>query len=366
MKKIGLLNFHYSNHNYGAVLQAYALQIKIKNIAPDFKVENINFIPTDSITLRARISLGKFLRLLKILRPIVVNEKIGNVQVFERFRQQWLEVGPPLHHKKKLLNLKYQMIIVGSDQVWRPEMTKPNVDVYFLNFADSSCRKIAYAASFGVDTWRYNQSLTNKIKKYLSNFKYISCRENSGVNICKTQFGIEANHVLDPTLLHNSDVYLNIINNSTSDMIYPPFISYYKLDLDTIFSKLINKIAESTKSEIKNIYYDKNQEYLEVADWLNSIHKSKIIVTDSFHCVCFSIIFKKPFIVYPNPQRGMTRLYSLLSSLGLEHLIYDEQKKSLDSYINESLNIDYESVHKTLEKLREKSANFIATAITNN
>lgn len=108
-------------------------------------------------------------------------------------------------------------IIVGSDQVWRPDYSscQPN---YFLDFLpkDSKIRRISNAASFGGDNWDWSTELTARCAKLLQLFDAVSVREASGVRLCKEHFNVGAVNVLDPTMLLDPEDYIAIIGKPKS------------------------------------------------------------------------------------------------------------------------------------------------------
>ncbi|HEF8786795.1 TPA: polysaccharide pyruvyl transferase family protein, partial [Providencia alcalifaciens] len=290
---------------------------------------------------------------------------------FENFRNSWINRSNQDYFTSEDIQKnahQYDAIIVGSDQVWRPKMysnLKLDTEVYFLQTVPSHIKKIAYAASFGVDYWELtdNPHLTESISNSLKEFSAISVRENSGVTICQNVFHTKANHVLDPTLLSEKIFFDQIINSESTAK--PVDLVYYKLDSNKEFKKIINGISTSLNYTSKNIYFHESlflNSYITVPSWLSYIKNSKLVITDSFHCVCFSIIFNKNFYCIRNKSRGESRLESLLASLGLENrLIY--QYDLLDSHMHNT-NIDYQKVNKKLESLKENSLSFLKKALS--
>ena len=102
--------------------------------------------------------------------------------------------------------------------------------------------------------------------------------------------------------------------------------------------------------------FNKSNTTYAIPQWLASFSNAKFVVTDSFHGMVFSIIFEKDFIVIGNRERGLERFSSLLSLLGLEdRLVY-----KVEDLKNKQLSrIDYTSVNKTLNKLKESSKRFL-------
>ncbi|WP_413506106.1 polysaccharide pyruvyl transferase family protein [Photobacterium phosphoreum] len=364
MKSIGIVNYQFSDRNYGAVLQAAALHWVIGNKL-GYKSEHINYIPVTiklSLIGHLKYKIGNVLRSLKLKKEIIRYSDFKNKNVFEDFRIKYLPRSNDVYSsldELKSSSFDYTHVVVGSDQVWRPSYTENSTLVYFLDFLPSNVKKISYAASFGNDSWELDiDTLEHKnVVKALNQFNSISVREDSGVNICKNIFDKDVMHVLDPTLLAGKEFFEDIINDSIeSESESESEIVYYKLEIDGEFTSFISSLENKTGYKSENIYYNKvnnNYYYYSVDEWLYKIKKSKIIITDSFHCVCFSILFNKQFIYYPNDNRGLSRLNSLLGLLGLENRIYKADIK------NHFRSIDYEIVNSRLDKLRESSMNFL-------
>jgi len=368
LKNIGIVNYHYSNHNYGAVLQAAALHCYM-NKELGIQSEHINFMPNGAkVTWQAKLKsqVKGVLMDLGLKEKKITHNSFVNPEIFQEFRNKWLPTSAKTFNTFDELSqadLSYSHVIVGSDQVWRPSYAGNATLVYFLAFLNKGVKKISYAASFGTDFWELNQEDTAKIATEIKSFDAISVREKSGVDICKNTFAVSAEHVLDPTLLVGRGLFDDIIGDKSADDASD--IVYYKLDIDSDFEAFINNAAASLNFTEKNIYYSskgRSHYYRPVESWLRNIRESKLVITDSFHCVCFAILFEVPFVYYPNDNRGLTRLESLLSLLDLTHHIYRGDVDPVE-LTKELMKIDYVQVNKKLAELRGASAKFLADAL---
>lgn len=173
----GILNF-WSSNNYGALLTCYALQESVKELG---------------------------------LVPGIINyhcrwEKFEGL-LSDRFSRKYLDLTEPCADFEDLrrLNRQMQTFIAGSDQIWRYKYFWPRgKNIYQLSFASLNARKIAYAASFGLDRWEGGYENTLLTKYYMSRFDGISVREDDGVDIiCREVFGVRAEQVLDPVFCPN-------------------------------------------------------------------------------------------------------------------------------------------------------------------
>ncbi len=354
IKKVGILNFQYSNHNYGAVLQAAALEFILKN--KRFDVEHIDFIPIGRPSWKNR--LKEVLKRIGLIKSSP-RKSPGNIEAFEKFRSKFITRSKKIKGRKQLfcLSAKYQVVVVGSDQVWRPRIAT-DAEAFFLKHMHKDVLRVSYAASFGSDKWepKLNEKITKTGMKELRKFKLISCRETSGVEICKNTFGVGAVHVLDP-LLQVSDAFINniIIEKKAYEK---KKLVYYKLDQNQPFINVLKKLEVAYNCEAHDIYR-KNGEldlYEEVDQWLRYLYESEIIITDSFHCICLGIRFDKTVIYCPNISRGQARIEDLIKYLGLS-----KEKISIDGAEIELFKItSSESTADMLEELRQDSERFIS------
>jgi hypothetical protein len=340
MKKVGILTFiQPQNKNYGAVLQAYALSKIVQQLGYDVELIDIRSI-RNKATFFASFKQG-------------VKETIeGNT--FRDFLKNQVPILQPLYSLVELTEKakEYDAVIVGSDQVWRPEYCGNLALHYFLDFVPGNVKRIAYAVSFGLDKWMENEATTAEIIAQVHKFKTVSVREMSGLNICKNTFGIDATQALDPTLLLHKNLFLNLLSqHKTNEKYIASFILDRKEETLAIESYVSDKTKLSVKSlnkrEIKFLGL-KWTKWLTVKEWLMTLKDSEMVITDSFHGVCFSLIFQKKFVCIGNISRGLARFTSVLQAVGLENRIFLnlEQVKQTNSW---EADIDYDKVNEHLE-----------------
>lgn len=354
--------------NYGGTLQAYALQKVVAKMGGE--VTTINYQCKQRNLIRF---------ILAVLKSHIANrdEKFPflskELKVRERYHREFIEReikrSEIILSEEDLIEhfhkVNYDTVIVGSDQVWRIEYS-PNIDNFFLNFVDKSTKKIAYAASFGVDNWQFSPKKTQKIKKWLKEFNAISVREDSASNLCKEYLELEAKHVLDPTLLLKKEDYMNLIEKFPK--INKNIFTYILDDSDTkkeVISHISSKLGLTTfKKQPEKIYKTElfvknNDEYIypKIEEWICSFRDASFIITDSFHGTVFSIIFNKPFVVIANSERGLARFTSLLKLFDLESRMIVNCDQLNDFLIYDD--IDFERINEKLEKLRFDSIKFI-------
>jgi hypothetical protein len=270
--------------------------------------------------------------------------------------------------KKLCKTYGFQAFIVGSDQIWRPKYAQNVPEAYFLGFTKNikNIKRLSYAASFGTDEWEYNDKETLACRELVNMFDAVSVREESAVLLCKSKFGINAVHTLDPTMLLEKKDYINLIENAGTKESSGNLLVYY-IDLSDDKVKAICKISEMLKLVPFKINIPKEDIISHtkidipiaspVEEWLRGFYDSRFVITDSFHGTVFSIIFNKPFIVYGNVDRGMSRFDSLLRMFGLE----DRMINSFSELNNRKIfdPIDWVAVNNIIDKHRILSKEFI-------
>ena len=327
-KKVGILTLHLHT-NYGGILQNYALQQVLKKQGYKIVTINNDYIVKLPLTRRPLIYLKNiFLRyILKkdiVVFPDIEQNKIPKTR--RKFTDIFINKYIECTHIKSTNQLKssnFNCIIVGSDQIWRHAYNKyfPGVSNSFLDFAKEwNIKRVAYAASFGTDDWEYNEEETKICGELAKKFDAISVREASAVNICKKRLGVDAIHVLDPTMLLTAEDYKKLFIEARTPQ-SPGNLMCYILDPSNETNDIIKLVTQSHKLipfHTNSRTEDETAPIEErvqppVEKWLRGFHDAKFVITDSFHACVFSILFNKPFIVYGNKGRGMARFFSLLS-----------------------------------------------------
>lgn len=343
--------------NYGAVLQAFALQKALKTLGYDTKAIDIDRKLTKKFH-RAVLSDIK-----AIIQGREVQKGYGN-ESFAKFIEKEISRTKRLNTPLGLYSSEIQAFdayIVGSDQVWRPGFV-PLITRYFFDFVKNDKAKlISYAASFGVSEWEYDESLQSKCRKLVSKFHAVSVREQTAVGMCSENFGVNAIHVLDPTLIVDRKVYDDAIASYAVDKDYSDTQSCYILDRSSTLLQAIKK--NCNKAVVMNEGL-KECEKIGPGCWLKMIRDSEFVITDSFHGVVFCIIFQKNFIAIGNTNRGLARFRSLLTMFNLEdRLIIDSEftNENFVKLLNKKVN--YCGHDEKLNKLRSDSINFIKSSI---
>lgn len=367
--KIGILTLPLHT-NIGGILQAYALQKIVNDLGHD--VETIDLSPTRSF--------GRFFLLKRCVLKYIFGKKNldinikKNTEIIFKQRTQNTERFIQKYIKRRILDSygqikskDYDMIIVGSDQIWRPKYCG-KIENSFLDFAVKwKLKRIAYAVSFGTDKWEYTEKQTKICSNLAKFFDAVSVREDSAVELCRKYLGVESIHVLDPTMLVPKDSYKKLVPSEYL-MENKQTLMYYVLDKTSEKLNICKQISSKLGLEIddKTIEFENDNVPIEqriqipVEEWISGFVNADFIFTDSFHGCVFSIIFNKPFIVYINEDRGSGRFKSLLKIFDLEYRQLSKNN-NIDSIL--SSKIDWNKVNNILKNKKDLSFRFLNNSI---
>lgn len=361
--KIGIITLPLQ-YNYGGILQAYALQIVLERMGHEVRIIRKSQIKEMPKKAFLRYTKRLLMKILNGGKGEVFIEKDHNKKFPKLTSNTWRFVNKYIHSDliRNYTELKegiYDGYIVGSDQVWRSGYTE-SILPFFLNFAEGwNVKRVAYAASFGLDQWPIAQSETGESIRLAQLFDAVSVREDSGVLLCREYLKIEAKQVLDPTLLLDKEDYINLIVNYYNEKC----LTTYTLDENPEKLKIIEAIKNEKKLSQNKLFtkeHNSVQPLASIEEWLNSFQKSEFVFTDSFHGTVFSIIFNKQFVVFANEHRGTSRMNSLLSLFGLQNRLVH----SYDEYLSiKDIQIEYAAVNEMLNKLREESLCFLKDSL---
>ena len=318
------------DHNYGGILQNYALQnVLIKNNIDSI---TLDYLPGKQSLFRYILSCIKTCLLSFTSRKRSFykwnSEDVYRKKIFDDFvKKNIVKTKIIRKYQSKWIGLnELDALVVGSDQVWRPKYNYRLADVYLKFSKGLFIKRIAYAASFGVDNWEYTPRQTRVCSALAQKFDAISVREESGVKLCKEHLGVDATWVLDPTLLLKKEDYLPICKDIP--ICTEKYLAVYVLDENEQVTETYEKEAVKRGLVVKKFHAD-SKSTLTIPEWLAMFRDASYVVTDSFHGTVFSIIFGKEFKCLYNKSRGSARFDSLLK-------LYESGK--LDEMRNFSLN----------------------------
>lgn len=345
--KVGIVTI-IDNNNYGNRLQNYALQYFLeKNGISCATLCNSPFTNTKD---------KFFLRLVKnFFKGNTYSKNISRKKSFLDFNKFINFDNKKLTAYSK--DLGYNYYIVGSDQVWNPQIGRLR-EVDLLDFCDDS-KRISYAASFGIEDITYNEKIFNSFSK----FKKISVREDAGKKIIQNFVDRDDIEVLiDPTMLLSESDWDRVIKKPKNINNRNFILCYFLGNLSDNRKNVIAKFAMENDCEIINIL-DVDSEYYECGPseflWLEK--NALLICTDSFHSSVFSILFNRPFIIFDREQNGLismnSRIDTLISKFEIENRRFSGEITSLN------INHNYEKAFTILENERKKSKSFLESAL---
>lgn len=320
--KVYIQNFWFVN-NYGACLTAYSLY----NI-----LININYKPY-------------------LIDASNYGEKL--TYIFRDFIKKYCKTI----NANIVRNMYASTFITGSDQVFRPKLTKENFSQFMLNFVPEASKKISFSASFGVDKNAFlretNEKIINQMQTSLNSFDYVSVREKSGVTICRDIFDIKADWIIDPVFILSKEYFKKLA--AFSNKKYPKIIA------SCMFDKKNKKLDKFLSKKYGYRVIEMHNSNFTIEDWLNIIMNCEFLITNSYHAMCFAIIFNKPFICLSKDTGAAARFASLFEMLSIENQsidsIYEIYKKDCIFKIN------YKKVNEKIEEEREKGLDFLKKAL---
>ena len=362
MKKIYTITFHKAN-NYGAILQAYALQ-RFLSKKYDTKILNYDNRAISNCYKRftfynntgAKMALG----LVKDL--INLRKTSKRTHSFNRFRSE-LKISD-CYTLSAVKSGEYPQVdayIVGSDQVWNHTITGGVDDVYSLNFGRGDFKKISYAASSG------NADVYLEKKEYFKTYDAVSVRERSLEDTISRQGIKGVKLVADPTILLTLDEWKSVIPGKR--IVAGKYLFAYSVGNATeLYYEAVNSIARERNLEV--VFFDKWNKGGKIRaknhsmycagpyEFLNLLYNSEIVVTTSFHGTALSAILNKEMIIIPSTYSE--RITTLTGILGLSGKIVADGKK-LEEACKRA--IDWGAVNDKLEKERNKSSKWLIGAI---
>ena len=339
--KIGILTI-YGGSNYGNKLQNYALQKYLDNLG--IYSETLRY----TIDFKKKNGGKKFLLLKKKYFSNGVSESIWNLkciadvrihkrdldlksarrlEAFKEFEENNIRISDKeFSNIEELRNycLRFDYIIVGSDQVWNP-FWHGSHDEFFLNFIPLT-KRIAYAPSFGIDY--IPEDKKERYARLLNGFDRLSCREQQGCELIYKLTTKFCEHVCDPVFLLSTDEWKKKVKSIKKNYIVTYFLGGKSLKVN----KMVAKYAQKNNYQIVDLWSEKDfkSEYVSIENFLSYIANAKMVFTDSFQGCAFSLIFKTPFVicnrnVFLDGQNMSSRLLSLIEKLQIKNCLFNTE-----------------------------------------
>lgn len=353
--KVGILTFHYA-HNYGAVLQAYALKEKLRQLGYDVCILNYR---NEFIEWRYKNKLNSIRNIRNQKRVYSLKECMEEKRrrgKFNQFIEQiLLEKQSKYFTMQDLSHTELDILITGSDQIWTSWLTDGYDPVYFLDFPINA-KRVAYAAS--MHDINISGEEKEYLKKALKQYDAISVREKEVEEFLEKLCEVEIETTIDPTLLLGLEDYYQL-----EEIVQKPdnYILVYYLYEDNTLRQKAQELAAYYKAEVLELHYvgyHRHSDCIQKSDvgpgeFLSYIKKAKCVLTNSFHGIIFSIIYHKQFwAVYEKDVRKS----NLLLRLGLQsRRVYQEKFVEAD--------INYEKVDLEIMQLKKEAIMYLKKAL---
>lgn len=377
MNRVGLVSV--SIHNYGSLLQTYAMQKVLDNYGVDNEIVLFKSDPVKQIYrifnipfMTMKVKLLKRIITTRVFYPNIFHGAALRDRAFMDFKDNYCRFTRKITDRKELeaIGNKYKAFVLGSDQVWNPANLE--MDFYTLNFVPEAKMKIAYAPSFGVTTIPNKQK--EKTAAYLKRIQFISVRETAGAKIVNELTGRNVPVVCDPTALLTRKQWDEI--KTPNRLIEGKYIFCYFLGANSKHREFANRVKEMTGYKIVALQHidefvkgdlhfgDVTPYNIGPEKFVNLIANAELVLTDSFHGTMFSIYYEKKFFTFPRYGEGKkdstnSRIVSILNLMGIPERFLNGSENA--SVIREV--IDWDSVQNKLDAFRNESYTYLENAL---
>lgn len=342
--KVAILTIH-AAHNYGAMLQAYALASSIQKLGHDVVVIDYRPVKIDESNrlLAWKPSLTQLARNAAIIARLPTHRK--RHARFESFRKEMLPLTPVFRSEAELAAdlPEADRYIVGSDQIWNPQ--RGLMREFFLGFVPSHKITASYAASIGID--HIPDIRAAEMRELLQNIKHLSVREDSAVDLISHLTGRPVHHVMDPVFLLSRSEWLKVAPPVRKRN---PYALVYTTEFGPRARECVRAVKEHTDLEIVVMgvglrnRFGISCEFARDAgplEFVALVEGADLVITNSFHGTAFAAMFNKPLVCIAHSTRN-ARMESLLRTLGWESRMVTSAsgvKAALESHKNGDLSV---------------------------
>ncbi len=387
-------------NNYGCLLQAYALQITIKRLGFDVCTDRRER-RFSSFAGNAKDDLKRFVAHFLLQRksvklfPYRFNSEIWqkvsvNTQNFVNERLSTVDFFDEKGRPREDIN-KRDVFVFGSDQIWRDSYGR--VETYFGDFLEGKgVKKIAYAASFGLESWQFSPERTKHLFDLARSFAGIGVREEDMADLMRKNFGsvaaeeaenLEITHVADPTLLLTAEDYRLLVEDWNKECVQSGnrveemrlqksgkgILAVYVLDWTNEKRRMMERICSYMNLQAVFLnperrlgietrrFEGEKSVFRSVESWLSLMQNADFVLTDSYHGTIFSLLFGRKFALVMNSGRGISRFRTLddLFDLSPYTVSHEEDLKKLFAFSVR----DEVSFQNSLTKIRNRSLDFL-------
>lgn len=366
--KIGQLTFH-ASHNYGSVLQAYAMAKILQNLGHES--EFINLRPqSQRDAYRIIKPTDKGIRLLfKYLIYPALKKRWNH---YERFITHVLPITKQEYASTEEMchsTFDYDAYVVGGDQIWNPAC-QDFESAYYLQFLPegNNAKKISYSPSLGKT--EFDAETQKKMAEWVKCFDAISVREKRGAELIQSLTDKKVNLVCDPVVLLDKEEWEKL---AVQPKYKKPYILVYFLENNHGSRSLIEYLRKTTGYEVV-IFNEYIRDFIKPyqkaysaspEEFVGLFMNASLIYTNSFHGTAFATIFERPFITaiaadqINAKNNNDSRKIDYLQKIGLEDRLYTTGQPSKE-YL---MNVDFNDSRHLIEAFRESSREYIVNAL---
>ena len=350
--KIGILTHHTIN-NFGAFLQTWALQEKLKALFPQDEVQVIHYIiPKQNI-----INIGGFFRFYPgVETPASWCAKVTQPLLFAESRRKYLNLTKPVYNAAQINALGLDCIVIGSDEVWNYLDPKGfSLIKYSAGLAAKSI--VAYAPSTGKAT---GLDAPQQVRDAMRGFTALSARDEGAETLCRTALGVTPAMVCDPTFLTPTP---EVHSEKMDALTEKPYVLFYYCNgiPHDVKRQLIDRAKAEGYAVLGGGEYDRlySQQSVRLTpfEWAELFRRAEYVYTGTFHGAVFSILNRKDFRVYASIDSRVKKIDALLRQFGIGN------RNLLSESPAAGGRIDYDAVYRTVNKLREESSDYLLSAV---
>ncbi len=378
---IGIINLQMT-HNYGAVIAAAVLENIVRNIVSDkYIVDTINYAPQKKFHSKLKNFIDDIKDTGGIKLYIDINKKKKDKiyvsstdedfrkRCFYAFRDDFLNRTKIMFRNAFDINkdVDYAAFIAGSDIIWAPKRVDNfRADGYFLKYANKGEKKISYAASLDCKPGLKLSSKKKYYKENIKDFDCISVREKSNLDFIQGLTDKKVYECCDPAFLVDPSYYNDMIAKAKINQDGKPFLYVYILEINQNIVDYANMLAKEKGLKIcyfsqyhNNYIVDSENCYIDgPSEFLYRLKNAEYVLTNSFHCVVFSLLFKKKFLSFYRSSISI-KSTDLLKKFNLEErLVFASAPK-----INIDKEIDFSKVESTIEIMKNDSLKFLEDSL---
>lgn len=384
-KHIKIVNFGNEN-NFGAVIAAVCLENTVRNtVSENVNVRSVNYKRFASVPTRKdkiKKALYEWLELIRIIliklhvlkksqsaEPAKKKHPASSLKKhrYNRFRALFLDSTPQMDDiDLGENNDNNAALICGSDVIWHPNiLASGTAKAFYLNFGGKNTRRIAYAPSVDFKDGKELRKYRKLYKKELKRFDFISVRERESVNFIQSITKKKVQQCCDPVFLYRPEEFDEMISTSEETVPDGEYIYAYILRKNDYAVEYVRKLAKEKNLKIcfyAEEYDDFGEDAVNCfsdgpAEFLQRVKNAKYIITTSFHCVAFSLIFKKQFLSFTRSETG-NKIPDVLETFGVSD-------RQVDNGVIKDIDepIDFDAVENRINALRQQSLDYLRNAL---